>query len=120
LAYRRAIEEREDGERVFAVRWARDRLTVFDGDSETIVALLGGDLSAPHQFIPLYEAKKAQADVGTRTRDPLLTIGEPGRSRIARDSAIFGSFIGVLPPLVVGQRRTIADKDYMIVLASLR
>jgi hypothetical protein len=56
VAYRRAIEEREDGERVFAVRWARERLAVLDGDGEAIVALLGGDLSAPHQFIQVCEA----------------------------------------------------------------
>ncbi len=56
LAYRRAIEEREDGERVFAVRWAHERLAVLDGDGEAIVALLGGDLSAPHQFIRVCEA----------------------------------------------------------------
>ncbi len=56
LAYRRAIDEREDGERVFAVRWARERLAVLDGDGEAIVALLGGDLSAPHQFIRVCEA----------------------------------------------------------------
>jgi hypothetical protein len=56
LAYRRAIEERGDGERVFAVRWARERLAVLDGDREAIVALLGGDLSAPHQFIRVCEA----------------------------------------------------------------
>ncbi len=54
--YRRAIEEREDGERVFAVRWARERLAVLDGDGEAIVALLGGDLSSPHQFIRVCEA----------------------------------------------------------------
>ncbi len=56
LAYRRAIEERGDGERVFAVHWARERLAVLDGDGEAIVALLGGDLSAPHQFIRVCEA----------------------------------------------------------------
>ncbi len=54
--YRRAIEAREDGERVFAVRWARERLAVLDGDEDAIVALLGGDLSAPHQFIRVCEA----------------------------------------------------------------
>jgi hypothetical protein len=54
--YRRAIERREDGERVFAVRWARERLAVLDGDGEAIVALLGGDLNAPHQFIQVCEA----------------------------------------------------------------
>jgi hypothetical protein len=56
LAYRRAIEGREDGDRVFAVRWARERLAVLDGDGEAIVALLGGDLSAPHQFVRVCEA----------------------------------------------------------------
>lgn len=55
-AYRRAIEEREDGERVFAVRWARERLTILDGNGEAIVALLGGDPGAPHQFIRVCEA----------------------------------------------------------------
>ncbi len=54
--YRRAIEERGDDEGVFAVRWARERLAVLDGDGEAIVALLGGDLSAPHQFIRVSEA----------------------------------------------------------------
>ncbi len=56
LAYRRAIEEREDGGRIFAVRWARERLAVLDGDEEAIVVLLGGDLSSPHQFTRVCEA----------------------------------------------------------------
>ncbi len=56
LAYRRAIDERGNGERAFAVRWARERLAVLDGDGEAIVALLGGDLSAPRQFIRVCEA----------------------------------------------------------------
>ncbi|MFI5003811.1 MAG: hypothetical protein ACHQE6_02235 [Solirubrobacterales bacterium] len=56
LAYRRAIDERGDGERVFPVHWAHERLAVLDGDGEAIVALLGGDLSAPHQFIRVSEA----------------------------------------------------------------
>lgn len=56
LAYRGAIEQREDGARVFAVRYARERLAVLDGDEETIVTLLGGDLNAPHQFIRVCEA----------------------------------------------------------------
>ena len=56
LAYRRGIEERGDAERVFAVRWARERLAVLDGDEQAIVGLLGGDLSAPHQFIKVCEA----------------------------------------------------------------
>jgi hypothetical protein len=56
LAYRRAIAQRDDGDRVFAVRWARERLAVLDGDEQAIVGLLGGDLSAPHQFIRVCEA----------------------------------------------------------------
>lgn len=55
-AYRRAIEQREEGARVFAVRYARERLAVLDGDEETIIMLLGGDLSATHQFIRVCEA----------------------------------------------------------------
>ncbi len=56
-AYTRAIEQRHaDGSQRFAVRWARERLAVLDGDTEAIVALLGGDLSAPHQFIAVCEA----------------------------------------------------------------
>lgn len=56
-AYRQAIEQRHaDGSKLFAVRWARERLAVLDGDTEAIVALLGGDLSAPHQFIAVCEA----------------------------------------------------------------
>lgn len=56
-AYRRAIEQRHaDGSELFAVRWARERLAVLDGDTEAILALLGADLSAPHQFIAVCEA----------------------------------------------------------------
>jgi hypothetical protein len=40
----------------FAARYARERLAVLDGDSAAIVALLGGDLSRPHQFIRVAEA----------------------------------------------------------------
>jgi hypothetical protein len=55
-AYRHAIAQRDDADRVFAVRWARQRLTVLDGDEEAIVAVLGGDLTRPHQFIAICEA----------------------------------------------------------------
>jgi hypothetical protein len=55
-AYRKAIEAREDGGRVFAVRWARERLAVLDGDTDAIVALLGGALSSPHEFLKICEA----------------------------------------------------------------
>ena len=56
LAYRGAIERREDGARAFAVRYARERLAVLDGDDKAIITLLGEDLSAPHQFIRVCEA----------------------------------------------------------------
>lgn len=69
--YRRAIEARQDGKRVFAVRWARERLAVLDGDKDAIVALLGGDLSAPHQFIRVCEA---MAELG-REDEVLLWAG---------------------------------------------
>jgi hypothetical protein len=54
-AYRRGIAAR-DGERLFAVRWARERLAVLDGDTQAIVTLLGGNLTNPHQFIRVCQA----------------------------------------------------------------
>jgi len=42
----------------FAVRHARERLAVLDGDIDRIVALLGGDLSKPHQLIQVAEAMR--------------------------------------------------------------
>jgi hypothetical protein len=53
--YRAAVEERSN-EDVFAVRYARGRLAIFDRDTERIVALLGRDLSAAHQFLAVAEA----------------------------------------------------------------
>jgi hypothetical protein len=54
-AYRQAIAGR-DGERSFAVRWARERLAVLDEDTQAIITLLGQDLSSPYQFIRVCEA----------------------------------------------------------------
>jgi len=54
-AYRQAIARR-DGEQSFAVRWARERLAVLDGDTQAIITLLGADLSTPHQFSRVCEA----------------------------------------------------------------
>jgi RecB family exonuclease len=48
-----AAQTDQDG---FAARYARERLAVLDGDSDAIVAMLGGDLSQPHQFIRVAEA----------------------------------------------------------------
>ncbi|MDA8069807.1 MAG: hypothetical protein M0T77_14565 [Actinomycetota bacterium] len=48
-----AAQSDRDG---FALRYAHERLAVLGGDSEAIIALLGGDLSRPHQFIKVAEA----------------------------------------------------------------
>ncbi len=55
-SYRKAIEARTDGDRVFAVRWARERLAVLEGDTGKIIELLGGELSSPHHFLKVCEA----------------------------------------------------------------
>jgi hypothetical protein len=55
-AYRRAIEQHSD--RLFAVRWARERLAVLDGDTQAIITLLGEDLTSAHQFIRVCEAMR--------------------------------------------------------------
>jgi len=54
-AYKQAVRARQH-EDTFAVRYARERLAVLDGDTEKIVALLGGDLTRPHQFVQVAEA----------------------------------------------------------------
>ncbi len=73
-AYRRAIEQRHaDGSKLFAVRWARERLAVLDGNTDAIVALLGADLSAPHQFIAVCEA---MAELGRE--DDVLSFARRG------------------------------------------
>lgn len=55
-AYRREVAKRSsDGDR-FAERYAVERLAVLDGDVDLLVELLGGDLSAPYQFIRVAEA----------------------------------------------------------------
>lgn len=56
LAEYRALVDAQTDSEAFAVRYARERLAVLDGDSEAIIALLGGDLSRPHQFIKVAEA----------------------------------------------------------------
>jgi hypothetical protein len=54
-AYRSAVAE-YDGADSFAVRYARERLAILDGDVEQIVSQLGGDLSTPYHFIRIAEA----------------------------------------------------------------
>jgi len=57
-AYRREVKQRVEagGGDSFAAKYARERLAVLDGDTETLVGLLGGDLSRPYQFIRVAEA----------------------------------------------------------------
>ena len=54
--YRREVAKRSTGGDRFAERYAVERLAVLDGDVDRVVELLGGDLSAPHQFIRVTEA----------------------------------------------------------------
>jgi hypothetical protein len=54
-AYRQAVAARGH-EDTFALQYVRERLAVLDGDTERIVALLGGDLTRPHQFVQVAEA----------------------------------------------------------------
>jgi hypothetical protein len=64
--YRRRLDEQSDQDE-FGVRYARERLAILDSDTDAVVALLGGDLSAPHQFIQVAEA---MAELG-RDQDTL-------------------------------------------------
>ena len=60
--YRGEIGRRRDrGDSSFAVRYAEERLAVLDGDTDAIVALLGGDLSSPYQFV---RVAAAMAELG--------------------------------------------------------
>ena len=56
LAEFRSVLSAQSDQDGFAARYARERLAVLDGDSGAIIALLGGDLSRPHQFIRVAEA----------------------------------------------------------------
>jgi hypothetical protein len=64
-AYRKAVTD-ADGVDSFAVRYARERLAVLDGDTDAIVKLAGGELSNPHQF---FRVAEAMAELG---RDDLV------------------------------------------------
>lgn len=60
--YRDEIGRRRDcGNSSFAVRYAEERLAVLDGNADAIVALLGGDLSSPYQFV---RVATAMAELG--------------------------------------------------------
>ena len=73
--YRRLIAQRSEreGETQFAVRWARERLAVLDGDVGAIVELLGGGLRETHQFIRVCEA---MAELGRD--DDVLALARRG------------------------------------------
>lgn len=74
--YRKAVAARGH-EDTFAVRYARERLAVLDGDSDRIVALVGGDLTRPHQFV---QAAEAMAELGPEDkRDDTRIAPNPGR-----------------------------------------
>ncbi len=57
-AFRREVLQRREAGTgdSFALKYAEERLAVLDGDTEAIVRLLGGDLTAPYQFIRIAEA----------------------------------------------------------------
>lgn len=74
-AYRQAVAAREHQD-TFAIRYVRERLAVLDGDTDRIVALLGGDLSRPHQFVQVAEA---MAELGRD--DDVLAWCEHGIAR---------------------------------------
>lgn len=73
-ALRRAVDDRSARpDPGFAVRYTEERLAVLDGDIAKIVALLGGDLTAPHQFI-----RVAEAMLELDRRDDALAWAERG------------------------------------------
>jgi hypothetical protein len=55
-AYRAEVAAASEDVDSFAVRYARERLAVLDGDGEAIVELAGGDLSNGYQFFRVAEA----------------------------------------------------------------
>jgi hypothetical protein len=55
-AYRKAVARHANDQDSFAARYARERLAILDGDTDTIVTLLGGDLTGSYQFIRVAEA----------------------------------------------------------------
>lgn len=57
VLFRKEVQRRHDaGDKAFAVRHAEERLAILDGDIDRLIALLGGDLKAPSQFIRVAEA----------------------------------------------------------------
>jgi hypothetical protein len=54
--YRREVAARSEGADRFASRYAAERLAVLDRDVPALVAMLGGDLTSPHQYQRVAEA----------------------------------------------------------------
>jgi hypothetical protein len=54
--YRREVVARSEGADRFASRYAAERLAILDRDVSALVAMLGGDLTSPHQFQRVAEA----------------------------------------------------------------
>jgi len=71
-AYRQTVAAREH-EDTFAIQYACERLAVLDGDTDRIVALLGGDLTRPHQFAQV--ARRWPSSAATRTCSPGASVG---------------------------------------------
>jgi hypothetical protein len=56
-AYHREVNQRrEAGDDSFAAKYAEERLAILSGDTDAVIALLGGDLTRPYQFIRVAEA----------------------------------------------------------------
>ncbi len=56
-AYRDAVDARRDAA-AFAIRYARERLAILDRNVDSLVSMLGGDLSTPYQFIRVAKAMR--------------------------------------------------------------
>lgn len=54
--YRKEVDKRSKDERMFAHRYARERLAVLDRDVSQLIELFGADLASPYHFIRLTEA----------------------------------------------------------------
>jgi hypothetical protein len=79
-AYRREVTKRSaGGADQFALRYAIERLAILDGDVDRLVVLLGGDLSAPYQFIrvtdAMLELDRPEAALGWARRGIAETSG---------------------------------------------
>ncbi|MFT3851308.1 MAG: hypothetical protein QM733_00985 [Ilumatobacteraceae bacterium] len=70
----------------FAARYAHERLAIIDRDVDRLVELLGGDLSASHQYVRVAEAMIEARP--TRRRARLGTAGDRSDQRLAGRQAL--------------------------------